>query len=89
MKFLKIAFRHLLGHGTGNATNGTLRDDPWCCGEHSNIHVRRPRTVGYSGLPARPVTTESLQPADRRQSDPDGIHKICPSTHSSLLRTNR
>lgn len=49
MKLLKVAFRHLLKHCTSTEAGRFVRGNPWCCGEHSNIQVRQPRTAGYGG----------------------------------------
>jgi hypothetical protein len=39
MKFLKIAFRYLQKHSPEADTARIRRGAPWCCGEHSNVHV--------------------------------------------------
>lgn len=45
MKFLKIAFRYLQKHSPEADTARIRRGAPWCCGEHSNVHVRQPRAA--------------------------------------------
>lgn len=45
MKFLKIAFRYLQKHSPEADTARIRRGAPWCCGEHSNVHVRQPRAM--------------------------------------------
>ncbi|HSH15838.1 MAG TPA: hypothetical protein VLD18_07380 [Verrucomicrobiae bacterium] len=63
MKFLKIAFRYLQKHSPEADTARIRRGAPWCCGEHSNVHVRQPRTTR----------------ADLALSDAAAAHKLVPS----------
>lgn len=63
MKFLKIAFRYLQKHSPEADTARIRRGAPWCCGEHSNVHVRQPRAPR----------------ADLALSSAAAAHKLVPS----------